>query len=197
MKHYMFGCLLLAVVLCTFLFYTPTDAAPIPGSSVQTQTIRIVIKNRRYFFFPHEVICPTQPLRCVVLTNTSTYTVTLWLDGTYPLVFRPFTSLQLRFQMQGIHYLTLFKFGTIHLILLHVQNSMQIAANPWNYRFTGTILLRHPNIAFCTRFLCVTTFWKDQRGYVVQCRNGKYSHSGGIPGACSQDLGVMNTVYQQ
>lgn len=67
--------------------------------------------------------------------------------------------------------------------------------NPWCYNFTHGSLIYHPHSAFCSYFKCVSDFWKATRGDVVECRNGKYSHSGGIRGACSRDKGVWRTLY--
>lgn len=57
-------------------------------------------------------------------------------------------------------------------------------------------LVYNPPADFCTTHACVTTFWKATSGYVVQCANGKYSHSGGVSGACSRDGGVVATLHQ-
>lgn len=57
-------------------------------------------------------------------------------------------------------------------------------------------LVYSPAADFCSYFRCVTTFWKDTNGYVVECENGEYSHSGGVSGACSRDGGVAAAVYQ-
>lgn len=57
-------------------------------------------------------------------------------------------------------------------------------------------LVYSPAADFCDYFSCVTTFWKDTNGYVVECNNGEYSHSGGVSGACSRDGGIAAAVYQ-
>jgi hypothetical protein len=54
----------------------------------------------------------------------------------------------------------------------------------------------NPPVNFCTTHACVSTFWTDKSGYVVECGNGKYSHSGGVSGACSRDGKVAATLYQ-
>ena len=36
---------------------------------------------------------------------------------------------------------------------------------------------------------------EEQNGYVVECANGEYSHSGGVSGACSRDGGVAAILY--
>jgi hypothetical protein len=70
--------------------------------------------------------------------------------------------------------------------------------NPWCYSFTPGVVITNPNAAFCDGqyFTCVSDFWTANRGYVVECGNGKYSHSGGISGACSRDGSVAATLYQ-
>jgi hypothetical protein len=40
----------------------------------------------------------------------------------------------------------------------------------------------------------VITFWTATRGYVVQCASGKWSHSGGVSGACSSNGGVARML---
>ncbi len=60
----------------------------------------------------------------------------------------------------------------------------------------GGSLVYSPAADFCDYVACVSTFWVDTRGYVVECNNGEYSHSGGISGACSRDGGVAAAVYQ-
>jgi len=69
--------------------------------------------------------------------------------------------------------------------------------NPWGYDFTPGQLLYSPVPGFCAGqyFQCVTTFWEDSGGYVVECHNGLYSHSGGVQGACSRDGGVWRPLY--
>jgi len=67
--------------------------------------------------------------------------------------------------------------------------------NPWCYNFVRGSLIYRPHSAFCSYFHCVSDFWKATRGYVVECGNGKYSHSGGIRGVCSSDKRVLRTLY--
>lgn len=71
-----------------------------------------------------------------------------------------------------------------------------VNGNPWGYDFTPGSLIYSPNSGFCTYFSCVTTFWKSTNGYVAECGNGDYTHSGGVSGACSKDGGVSRTLYQ-
>jgi hypothetical protein len=37
---------------------------------------------------------------------------------------------------------------------------------------------------FCASHRCIDSF-DDGRGYIVRCADGMWSHSGGLPGACS------------
>lgn len=67
--------------------------------------------------------------------------------------------------------------------------------NPWCYNFVRGSLIYRPKNAFCSYFHCVSDFWKAVRGYVVECGNGEYSHSGGIRGVCSRDKKVWRTLY--
>ena len=70
-------------------------------------------------------------------------------------------------------------------------------ANPWGYNFCGRGgLIHNPPSNFCVYFTpCVSTFWTATSGYVVQCASGKWSHSGGVSGACSSNGGVARSLY--
>jgi hypothetical protein len=70
-------------------------------------------------------------------------------------------------------------------------------ANPWGYNFCGRGgLIYSPHSSFCSYFApCVSTFWTATSGYVVQCVSGKWSHSGGVSGACSSNGGVARPLY--
>lgn len=68
-------------------------------------------------------------------------------------------------------------------------------ANPYGYTFCGGSLLYRPNPDVCTYFDCIPNFWKSTNGYVVQCKDGTFSHSGGRPGACSSHTGEGRPVY--
>jgi len=70
-----------------------------------------------------------------------------------------------------------------------------VNGNPWCYNFTPGSLIYSPNSAFCDYFNCVSDFWTADHGYVVECANGEYSHSGGVRGDCSRDGGVSRTLY--
>ncbi len=48
---------------------------------------------------------------------------------------------------------------------------------------------------FCSYFNCTASFWNQTNGYVVQCADGTYSHSGGVRGSCSSHRGVGRTLY--
>jgi hypothetical protein len=73
-----------------------------------------------------------------------------------------------------------------------------VGGNPWGYDFNPGSLIYNPNSEFCNGvyFSCVTTFWTSTNGYVVECGSGKYSHSGGVKGACSKNGSVQATLYQ-
>jgi len=71
-----------------------------------------------------------------------------------------------------------------------------VNGNPWGYNFVPGNYIYSPNAAFCDYFQCVTTFWTKTSGYVAECGNGEYTHSGGLSGACSRDGGVAQVLYQ-
>lgn len=72
-------------------------------------------------------------------------------------------------------------------------------SNPWHYNFcasnSGKYIYSPPNPTFCQYFNCITSFWKSANGYVVECNDGAYSHSGGVQGACSYHNGVMRALW--
>jgi hypothetical protein len=72
-----------------------------------------------------------------------------------------------------------------------------VNGNPWGYDFTPGSLIYSPPADFCGKyFSCVSSFWTSTNGYVVECANQLYSHSGGVRGACSRDGGVAAILYQ-
>jgi hypothetical protein len=68
-------------------------------------------------------------------------------------------------------------------------------ANPWGYNFCSGDLIYSPPSTFCSYFPCIASFWKSTNGYVDECNDGKYSHSGGRQGACSYHGGEMRPLY--
>ena len=67
--------------------------------------------------------------------------------------------------------------------------------NEWGYNHCGGKAIYEPARGFCGTFSCMNNFNRG-RGYVVQCRSGFYSKSGGIRGACSRHGGVARTLYR-
>jgi hypothetical protein len=69
--------------------------------------------------------------------------------------------------------------------------------NPWGYDFTPGNYIYNPPADFCTAgyFTCVLTFSTATNGYVAACNDGKYTHSGGVKGACSHNGGVKSPLY--
>jgi hypothetical protein len=70
-------------------------------------------------------------------------------------------------------------------------------ANPWGYNFCGGNLIYSPPSNFCSYFNCIASFWKSTLGYVDECNDGTYSHSGGRQGACSYHNGEMRPLYSR
>lgn len=67
-------------------------------------------------------------------------------------------------------------------------------ANPWHYNFcNGNVVYGVPS-DFCNYFPCIPSFWNSTKGYAEECVDGKYSHSGGRPGACSYHNGELRPV---
>jgi len=67
--------------------------------------------------------------------------------------------------------------------------------NPWCDNFQPGHLLNRPPTAFCTYFKCISGFWKNTRGYVDECKDGTYSHSGGRSGDCAHHKGPWRPLY--
>lgn len=67
--------------------------------------------------------------------------------------------------------------------------------NPWGYNFCGGGLIYAPDPSFCSYFHCIPSFWQSTNGYVDQCNDGTFSHSGGRSGACSSHGGENRPLY--
>jgi hypothetical protein len=96
--------------------------------------------------------------------------------------------------------------GFLGLISIHTPTANAASArvcagsvgkNPYCYTLNAKNgkLIRQPASGLCRYVSCVSTFWKDTRGYVVECKDDRYSHSGGIKGACSRNKGVKQPLY--
>lgn len=68
-------------------------------------------------------------------------------------------------------------------------------SNPWNYTYCAGQQIRQPPSNLCSVFACIPSFWNQTRGYVIQCRDGLLSHSGGIRGSCSYHGGNLRPLY--
>jgi hypothetical protein len=75
-------------------------------------------------------------------------------------------------------------------------NDCGAPANPWGYNFCGRgAVIYSPPSNFCQYFNCIPSFWKSTSGYVDECQDGTYSHSGGRQGACSYHRGELRALY--
>jgi hypothetical protein len=68
-------------------------------------------------------------------------------------------------------------------------------SNPWGYDFCspGDLIVSPPS-NFCSYFRCIGNFWNGA-GYVIQCRDGMFSKSGGRSGSCSYHGGNARALY--
>ncbi|WBB70801.1 hypothetical protein [Micromonospora sp. WMMD812] len=66
--------------------------------------------------------------------------------------------------------------------------------NPMGYDFCGGYRVRKPAAEVCDFFDCAQEFWAG-RGYLVQCRDGVVSLTGGQRSACAGHSGVRRTVW--
>jgi hypothetical protein len=74
-------------------------------------------------------------------------------------------------------------------------NTCGAPSNPWGYNFCGGNYIYSPPGSFCSYFSCIPSFWKSTNGYVEQCADGMYSHSGGRSGSCSYHGGNKQPLY--
>ena len=70
-----------------------------------------------------------------------------------------------------------------------------VNGNPWGYNFTPGNYIYSPPLAFCSYFDCIKSFWESTKGYVDECVDGTYSHSGGRSGDCSDHGGEKRPLY--
>jgi hypothetical protein len=70
-----------------------------------------------------------------------------------------------------------------------------VYGNPWGYSFRTGNLIYNPPAAFCNYFPCIASFWTSTAGYVVECVDLTFSHSGGRTGVCSKHGGYYRTLY--
>jgi len=70
-------------------------------------------------------------------------------------------------------------------------------ANPLGYNFCGGKFIYSPAATICNYFKCIPSFWTSVKGYVDECRDGFYSHSGGRQGACSYHGGELRPLYSR
>jgi hypothetical protein len=67
--------------------------------------------------------------------------------------------------------------------------------NPWGYNFVKGNYIYTPQGAFCDYFNCIPSFWTSTNGYVMECQDARFSHSGGVSGSCSQHGGNWRPLY--
>jgi hypothetical protein len=74
-------------------------------------------------------------------------------------------------------------------------NTCGAPSNPWGYNFCGGNYIYSPPGNFCNYFSCIPSFWKSTNGYVEQCMDRMFSHSGGRQGSCSSHGGNQRPLY--
>ena len=68
--------------------------------------------------------------------------------------------------------------------------------NPWCYSVaSGGSLIYNPPFNLCSWIDCIPSFWDSTHGYVIQCADGEFSHSGGVSGSCSSHGGNWRPLY--
>ncbi|MFI5835038.1 hypothetical protein ACIA5A_15335 [Micromonospora sp. NPDC051300] len=66
--------------------------------------------------------------------------------------------------------------------------------NPFRYDFCGGNRIRRPAAGICDWFECVPGFWSG-RGWLVQCRDGALSRTGGQRDVCAGHQGLRRTLW--
>jgi hypothetical protein len=66
--------------------------------------------------------------------------------------------------------------------------------NPWGYNFCAGNVISSPPSNFCSVFNCIPSFWTSTNGYVEECADATYSHSGGRSGSCSHHGGNLRAL---
>ncbi|WP_370464094.1 hypothetical protein [Micromonospora sp. AP08] len=67
-------------------------------------------------------------------------------------------------------------------------------ANPYGYDFCGGERIRKPAAGICDWFECAPGFWSG-RGWLVQCRDGAVSLTGGQRESCAANQGYRRTFW--
>jgi hypothetical protein len=80
--------------------------------------------------------------------------------------------------------------------LVPTANLCGAPPNPFGYDFCspGNVIYGPPS-NFCVYFDCIKSFWDSTNGYVDECQDATYSHSGGRQGACSYHGGELRPLY--
>jgi hypothetical protein len=68
--------------------------------------------------------------------------------------------------------------------------------NPFGYTLCGGNVIYNPPPNFCAYFSYIAAFWQSTNGYVEECADGMFSHSGGVSGSCSYHGGNGQPLYQ-
>ncbi|MQA28020.1 MAG: hypothetical protein GEU94_21785 [Micromonosporaceae bacterium] len=67
--------------------------------------------------------------------------------------------------------------------------------NPYGYGFCGGSYIYKPKAGVCSYCRCIDYFWNG-KGYMIQCKDGMVSMSGGRRGSCSHHDGNRRPVFQ-
>jgi hypothetical protein len=71
-----------------------------------------------------------------------------------------------------------------------------VNCNPWGYNFSHGSVIYNPPGSFCDYFNCIASFWTSTNGYVEECQDRTYSHSGGRSGSCSHHGGNWRALLK-
>jgi hypothetical protein len=62
-------------------------------------------------------------------------------------------------------------------------------------RAASRTAIYNPPGTLCTFLDCISSFWSSTNGYVIECADGEFSHSGGVSGSCSSHGGNWRPLY--
>ena len=83
--------------------------------------------------------------------------------------------------------------GSVITLTVAIPIPPPVNGNPWGYNWGCCDRIFNPPTDFCTFFSCVTTF-NNGTSYVVECRDGLFSATGGSKSTCSGHNGHKRTL---
>jgi hypothetical protein len=85
--------------------------------------------------------------------------------------------------------------GSVVTLTIAIPIPPPINGNPWGYNWGCCDKILDPPSDFCSFFACVTTFYNGT-SFVVECRDGLFSATGGSKQTCSGHDGHKRTLLK-